>query len=89
MGMVAYRKIEVASYLDDATAYEVRLDGKKVGTVVSRREESWRKSGRVRTSLRGRPRLWGYGIGDKVATNFFYYRRDDAMRRLLANAKEQ
>ena len=42
----------------DCRAYDVYVDDTKVGTVESKRTESWRKSGRIRTSMRGRPKTW-------------------------------
>lgn len=42
----------------DLRAYDVYLDGVKVGRVESSRNESWGKSGRIRTSYRGSPKTW-------------------------------
>lgn len=52
-------KLEKASVdrLGDAT-YLVWVDGRIVGHVYRRSEESWRKSGRLRTSMRGYARYW-------------------------------
>lgn len=44
----------------EARAYEVHLDGVVIGTVRNGSRESWRKSGRIRTSLIGYPAHWEF-----------------------------
>lgn len=38
--------------------YDVRVGEKAIGSIHSYRTESWRKAGRIRTSLIGRPLVW-------------------------------
>lgn len=42
----------------DSRRYVVSVAGTAIGTVESWRSESWRKHGRIRTSLIGRPKYW-------------------------------
>lgn len=42
----------------DCRRYEVSLDGNFIGYVESKRSESWRTNGRIRTSRRGSPKHW-------------------------------
>lgn len=57
---LAFTPTATPAYADeDDRAYAVLLDGREIGTVRSRRTESWRTlpSG-VRYGLRGRPKHW-------------------------------
>jgi hypothetical protein len=42
----------------DTIRYDVLVDGETIGHVERCQTESWRKSGRMRTSLQGRPTHW-------------------------------
>jgi hypothetical protein len=59
-----------------ATRYAVYLGGRKLGEVYSRSEESWAKTGRIRTSFLGYSRSWGaIAEGERrPATNYAYSR---------------
>jgi len=52
----------------DQRRYLVFLDGAYIGVVESVRTESWRKSGRIRTSLIGRPKEWWATAGATAVT---------------------
>lgn len=70
MAEITLRKVPADSYQHapgdkrNPTRYEVLVDGALIGRVESRSSESWRKSGRIRTSMIGYAREWrGYLVG--------------------------
>lgn len=82
----------------DFVRWDVRWDGKVIGTVESWRSASWRKSGRIRTSLRGHTKYWKEELAvavlrengcewDRNGSRYLYTRRA-AIERLVERYRE-
>lgn len=70
------------------TAYEVYLGGRSVGTVRSRSQESWEKSGRIRTRMRGFSRHWQATTSEGAVVGRLYYTRQAAIDALTEEHRD-
>jgi hypothetical protein len=87
---VTFEAIEAPSYnhaVNDKrkpTAYRVLHNGVEIGKVYSRSEESWGKSGRIRTIMRGYSRTWK-AVLPNGESNKLHYTRESAVEWLIRN----
>ena len=79
-------KASTTAWNRDERRYRVFLGGEFIGIVESIRTESWRKSGRIRTSLIGHPKEWWARTKDGRSVTRTAYSRQAAVDALVREA---
>jgi hypothetical protein len=72
---------------NDATAYDVLLEGKLVGYVKSRRVESCTQVGRLRGHKIGEPKYWAAYAADHREISSINYTRRSALQLVVLDAQ--